>query len=693
VCQAGSGIGIRINDSGVDSSHPELSANFDIAGSCSVFTPAELNDKEGHGTFCASLAAATGNSECSVGIAPNARISGCRIVAASPDAEIATELTDHSFLYKNMETMDISSNSWGIRACSERSRRGLQSICPFVLTSPDSPCSSSSSACSSVDWSNPTASYDCEHKIISYCRDFYEQDALACSNFLDLFVQCSFNSLNPGEQDSLSRGITKGRRGKGLIYLFASGNGYEEGSDVNFAGYTNNRYVISVGSVGKNGLHASYSTPGSALFVTAPGGDFESYTNTIGALIGGGCAEFGVGTSFSVPIMAGVIALVLEANPNLTWRDVQGILATTSQMIDSTDSTWTVNAGGMHHSYLYGFGLADAAAAVKAAKSWTLFANETQIIAESGALNQSIPDYPAAPVVSTVNIEASDRYVSETVSVYLDLSHSSRGDLQINLTSPSGTESILQPGKRPENSQYDERWKLTTVRSWGESPKGVWTLSIADQKSGDIKSCVDLLGWTSTWNESLCAEFEILGGCSAGGIGPEFKTVFPNVTGLSDPALADSAGVTPDVACCACGGGESASLVKDIFRSWRLAVYGREENSNQTSTPPSNASGQANSTTQTPSATTGSSSTPTGPVQSTVSKSDSPTPGGVSTTMPSAELPTPSPTMRPTFPTPQYGDAPSSRGTRSPSTLTSASPRSLLAVKLKYSVMLIMLFV
>jgi subtilisin family serine protease len=113
--------------------------------------------------------------------------------------------------------------------------------------------------------------------------------------------------------------------------------------------------------VGKNGRHASYSTPGSALFVTAPGGDFELYTNTNGALISSGCAEFGVGTSFSVPIMAGAIALVLEANPNLTWRDVQGILATTSQMIDSTDSTWMVNAGGMHHWYLYGFGLADAA--------------------------------------------------------------------------------------------------------------------------------------------------------------------------------------------------------------------------------------------------------------------------------------------------------------------------------------------
>jgi hypothetical protein len=71
------------------------------------------------------------------------------------------------------------------------------------------------------------------------------------------------------------------------------------------------RLIISVGSVGKDGLHASYSTPGASLFITAPGGDHENASNHITANFGGGCRDAGVGTSFACPVVSGVVALIL----------------------------------------------------------------------------------------------------------------------------------------------------------------------------------------------------------------------------------------------------------------------------------------------------------------------------------------------------------------------------------------------
>ena len=140
-----------------------------------------------------------------------------------------------------------------------------------------------------------------------------------------------------------------------------------------------------VGSVGKDGIHASYSTPGANLLVSAPGGDTEGVSNHhITAITNSGCGSPGIGTSFACPVVSGVVALILEANPDLTWRDVQGIFVTTSQPVlnngDSRDDTsGVVNGAGLWHSNLYGFGIVDAAAAVSAAESWELYGSEVML--------------------------------------------------------------------------------------------------------------------------------------------------------------------------------------------------------------------------------------------------------------------------------------------------------------------------
>lgn len=202
----------------------------------------------------------------------------------------------------------------------------------------------------------------------------------------------------------------------------------------------------SIAAVGKDRKHASYSSTGAAVFVAAPGGDDESYVKNIVAKPGGGCWDGGAETSFASLVVAGVAALVLQANPDLTWRDVQGILATISQKFNEDDPSWSTNAAGNAHSYKYGFGMIDAIAAVAAAQTWEFFTPEVQHIVQSGPINLAIPDYLSDPVSSMISLEADGTFEVESVVMYLDLSHSSRGNLEVVLVSPGGTESILSPG-------------------------------------------------------------------------------------------------------------------------------------------------------------------------------------------------------------------------------------------------------
>ena len=396
---AGAGIGIRINDDGVDATHVEFSSKFDVGSSCSVYTPVVADDKHNHGTTCATIAGGSGNNgACAVGIAPNAIISACRVIKTESDDDLATEFDDSSYFYANMENMHISSNSYAVPTCSidesslsdlGTNNRRLQQ-CPFLSTMSTSPCIATD--CASVDWGNPSPSVLCETAITLHCVTSFESDVQACTNFLDLFVKCNFNSVSMTQQNALIKGVTEGRNGKGIVFIFAGGNDFDAGADVNFAGYQNSRFAITVGAADKSGKHSSYSNGGASLFITAPGGDLDYYTNNVVAFAGGGCTDGGAGTSFAAPVVAGVVALMLEANPNLSWRDVHGVLAATATKTQPSDPSWATNGAGLSHSDIYGFGLVNASAAVDRSKIWTPLTREIEIVTDSQQVNIAIPE-------------------------------------------------------------------------------------------------------------------------------------------------------------------------------------------------------------------------------------------------------------------------------------------------------------
>ena len=400
----GEGIQIQVNDDGVDGSHPDLD-KVSLADSCEIAAPRDSASE--HGTHCAALAAGTSNSACAVGVAPGATLAACNIFNSS------WEVWDDSYLYRFGDANGVSSNSWGIDACVLKAAAAEEARgCPF---GDNATCA----ACDAEDWASGSLGETCEDAVVAYCYSSFEDDPEACLDYDRYFVACGYNQLSTSGAAALRRGVTEGRSGLGVVYVFAAGNEYSSGDDVNYEGYLNSRFTISVGAVGKDLRHASYSSVGAAVTVSAPGGDADSVHNMVTAFpLASGraddCGDATIGTSFATPLVSGAVALILEANPALGWRDVQGIFAATAARVDSDDEDWAANAAGVRHSYKYGFGLVDAKAAVDAAEAWTPYPRETLASVKTtvGAALVDLPeDGEPNWVESSVDVETADLVV------------------------------------------------------------------------------------------------------------------------------------------------------------------------------------------------------------------------------------------------------------------------------------------
>ena len=207
------------------------------------------------------------------------------------------------------------------------------------------------------------------------------------------------NMAGPGTLSfsAIRNAINSGRGGLGSIFIWAAGNGRAIGSNVNYDGWAASRYSIAVGSVGDQGKLSSYSEPGAPMLICAPSSGNTSSIRTTdlrgqSGVNPGDCRiDFG-GTSSASPLVAGVVALMLEANPKLGWRDVQHILAKTAVKVAHTDSGWSQNGAGHWVNHNFGFGRVDAAAAVRVAQTWTNVKDETEIDSGVITIEQTIPD-------------------------------------------------------------------------------------------------------------------------------------------------------------------------------------------------------------------------------------------------------------------------------------------------------------
>lgn len=431
---------VQVVDSGIDAYHEDLYYNMNFLSSYNVET--NTNDpsafsNDTHGTLVAGVIGAIGYNDIGIkGIAPSSNLAGFAFEIDSngyftysiDDLELAWLSGD------NATNIAISNNSWG--------------------------------SCVS--------------------KDLDEEAILKTGTEGGIYETVSYDAL---------------RDGKGRIYLFAGGNGRLGDSDCpntsnlsssNTSYLNNSQYTIAVSAVGSDNFYAYYSSPGSNILVSGYSsdnigivttsvegeGDFDdNYTNIFG------------GTSASTPMVSGAIALVLEACPNLSYRDIKYLIAKNSTRVDTNNSSWIQNSAGLWHSNDYGYGLINPSAMIaECSSSYTLLGQKQT----SSAINSSDSTLLNTTVTKTLNIN--NDITVEWVGLTITSNYSYPGDLEINITSPLGTTSQLLHGDNhlANDTLFTDGFRLSSQAFIGESSEGTWSVEITAVSSNGSGSLQNL---------------------------------------------------------------------------------------------------------------------------------------------------------------------------------------------------------
>jgi len=318
----GEGITIAAADTGVELVHPELisrvsgAPHFNFAAGTTNAGPVSGTPSAAHGTEVAGLAVAEMNNARMVGVAPGAKLASWVIFTTNLLRATEEQMLD-AYQYRT-DVVSIQNHSWG-------------------------------------------------------------------------FVGLGQNLPGLVEQIGISNAVTYGRSGRGVIMVRSAGNDRLLGANANDDGYPADPRAVAVAAVRLDGRVASYSEPGACVLVAAPSGDQQAgfdglfTTDLLGTrgfnqisffppfedLSGYVFNQLGFsGTSASAPQIAAVAALILSANTNLTYRDVQQILLLSARHFDPGDPDLVTTGAGLLVSHNDGFGVPDAGVAVSLARTW-----------------------------------------------------------------------------------------------------------------------------------------------------------------------------------------------------------------------------------------------------------------------------------------------------------------------------------
>ncbi len=434
---SGSDVVIAVVDDGLEIAHEDLAANV-VPGMSFDYVDGDTDPTGGaHGTACAGVAASVrDNGVGGAGAAPEARLAGYNVLANLNSANTVDAMT------RNATDVAVSSNSWGA---------------PDGLGVPQP---------SEASW-----------------------------------------------KQAVESGLQNGRNGRGTVYVWAAGNGALGGPEYgvvtdnsNLDGQANFHGVMAIGAVGDDGVRAEYSEPGANLWVCAPSMGRGDHGITTTDRSGGqgynppqqGGGDYGDvnytahfnGTSSATPLAAGVVALVLEANPNLSWRDVRQVIARSARQNDAGNADWTTNGAGHAVNHEYGFGVVDAEEAVRLARRWTNLPPLQTVITPARQPSLPIPDANPNGVSDTLTVSGSGIRNLEYVEIVFDApDHTWSADLQIELVSPTGTVSLLaEPHNVPQQARPPVPYQVFSfgsARHLDEPADGDWTLRVSDRFAQD----------------------------------------------------------------------------------------------------------------------------------------------------------------------------------------------------------------
>ncbi|MBO7126289.1 S8 family serine peptidase [bacterium] len=203
---------------------------------------------------------------------------------------------------------------------------------------------------------------------------------------VDRYGNCTGVPADNNSSQGVDYGRNNGRNGKGTIFLWAAGNSH---CNTNQNKFLQDNDFLTISALGQSGSLESYSNYGTEIDISAGAGnnttDIQGKTygyayNGIYSLDNNGDYTSGMnGTSAATPVAAGAVALMLAANPALTFSGAMNCIKSSARKPSNacSEGSWTmqqdehIEAGSKEHSPCYGFGIVDANAMVVGAKNGT----------------------------------------------------------------------------------------------------------------------------------------------------------------------------------------------------------------------------------------------------------------------------------------------------------------------------------
>lgn len=289
--------------------------------------------------------------------------------------------------------------------------------------------------------------------------------------------------------------VQTGRGGKGTPVFVATGNGYSAsigfpasvpeaiavGASTNLgkrSGYSNYGQGIDFVAPSNGGTRGIFSTD-----VSIPGRGFNVGNMNEGDAEGLYTNSFG-GTSSATPLAAGIAALLLSLNKELSWDEVRRYMRNTADKIDEVSGNYIDG-----YSLEYGYGRLNACKALKAVKEDMENGNGGgTIIAKEVTPELAIPDADLNGIVSHIAIDK-DGVVGSVEEVAVNISHTYRGDLLVSLISPDNTVIDLHKGGGGGADHLVTTYTNGTTPALqqldGQGIRGNWLLKVVDRWAAD----------------------------------------------------------------------------------------------------------------------------------------------------------------------------------------------------------------
>ena len=501
---SGQNINVTVVDTGMEVRHEDLANNVVCSGSYNFITgnnnPTNTSTTGDHGTAVAGLIAGVANNSVGIsGIAPKANLRGYNFLQSGYQsyANYAISMgSDSTYGAASSDVFNFSAGTDSASLSAPDTTEDAVSVNTITLRSGKGALLVKSAGNGYYGMTNSSGTTIGTN---TYCTT----TGVTCQNVNQDTDNTLYSTLVVAAVDADSKSSTYSTAGSAIwVSGFGGEFGYDTAVNATYTASSSNNKPALV-TTDQSGCSAGYvratATPVNKNLLNK--GDGTATLNT-------SCnytATFN-GTSSAAPTVTGVIALMLQANSSLTWRDVRHILANTARKVQpaqaavattsyfggtsfTLEQAWVTNTAGFHFHNYFGFGLVDASAAVTAAGTYTAgsLGTLTSVNTTAAIGTTTIPASTITGLSKTFSISGLTTVEQAELTFYVGSGYVPYCN-QVELTSPGGTKSILFNMDSAHTSASTGGVRLLSNAFYGETAAGTWTLKVINRCSSPAQT-------------------------------------------------------------------------------------------------------------------------------------------------------------------------------------------------------------